>query len=350
MKILILSSLAQNTGCFLRANYIADSLKYNGDSVEVLNPLKKNLPLMLDLIISLPLNIFRVLFSDYDIYMGIKPFPNVTIPLILKKILNHKKIIIDIDDLDSGYRKGILSQINSLSQRPFPKHFDLVTYHNALLKKYIQTEFLIDSKKMYKLDQGVDLKIFDFRRKNLELRRKFANDNEKIVTYMGHLNIASDLDDIIRAIKIIYGKKKFIFLVAGGGPEESTFKELAKELDMDVKFTGHLKNQDIADYVSIADLCLVYYKDKVANYYRCSMKLRECMAMGKKIVCDDIGELKKFKKYTYQTGPDLNEYANKILETLDKGDNREKLGRLFIEKNLDWKKLGAKFLKTIKKI
>jgi hypothetical protein len=80
------------------------------------------------------------------------------------------------------------------------------------------------------------------------------------------------------------------------------------------------------------------------------MKLRECMAMEKKVVCDDVGELKKFKKYTYQTSPDLNQYSQKIIEALKSSDERKKRARIFIENNLDWKKLGEKFLKTIKKV
>lgn len=346
MKIAVLSSLAQNTGCFLRAGYLAKSLK-GYSSVRYLKPLPKNLPFMLDMLLSIPINIFRVLFSNADVFIGIKPFPNVTLPLLIKKIISGSKVIIDIDDLDSGYRKGLLSKINSLIQKPFPKYFDLVTYHNSLLHDYIKKEFKVE-KELYKLEQGVDLDVFNYKIKENKLRKKFSKNNEKIILFIGHLNIASDLDEIIRAMKIVQKKSGAVFIVAGGGPEENNFKKLAKEIGVKAVFTGHISKEEIVKYVSVADLCLVYYKDKPANYYRCSMKLRECMAMEKKIVCNDVGELKEFKKYCYQSGTSLEEYANKIIKTLKAGDKREIKARKLIEKRFNWNKIGEKFVKKLR--
>ncbi len=356
MKIAVLSSLAQETGSWLRTQYIADSLRNAGKGkieVEAVKPLKKSLPLMMDMALSIPLNFLKILFNKSDVFIAVKPFPNLSVPLVAKKMLDKSKIIVDIDDLDSGYRKGLLSEINAFSQKPFPRYFDIVTYHNSLLYDYIQKEFKVQKEKLYKLDQGVDFRIFDYKIKDENLRKKFADKNEKIILFMGHLNIASDLDEIIKAMKIVQEKlsktrTKFVFLVAGGGPDEENFKNLAEELGVKAIFTGYVNKEDIAKYVSIADLCIVYYKDKNVNYYRCSMKLRECMGMGKKIVCDDVGDLKQFSKYTYQTKADMNEFAEKIIKLLkSKGDGRELKARKFIEKNLDWNKLGEKFLEKI---
>ena len=115
MKIAVLSSLAQETGCWLRTQYIANSLRNAGRGdveVETIKPLKKNMPFMFDMVLSIPINFTKVLFNKSDVFVAVKPFPNVTIPLVAKKIIDNKKIIVDIDDLDSGYRKGLLSQVN----------------------------------------------------------------------------------------------------------------------------------------------------------------------------------------------------------------------------------------------
>lgn len=349
MKIAILSSLAQNTGCFLRAGYLAESLKKSFE-VEYLKPLPKTLPFMLDILISLPLNIIRVLFNKAEVFVAIKPFPNVTLPLLIKKGISKSKIVIDIDDLDSGYRKGLLSKINSFAQRPFPKYFDLVTYHNSLLREHILKEFKVEKENLYRLLQGVDLKVFNCKIKDKELRKKFP-ENKKIIVFTGHLNIACDLEEVIKAMKIVQNNINVVFIVAGGGPEENNFKKLAKNMGVRATFTGHLKKEEITKYISIADLCLVYYKDKPANYYRCSMKLRECLAMGKKVVCNDVGELKEFKDYCYQSKTNLEDYSRKIIEALEsKDDEREKKARKFIEKNFDWKKIGKEFSDRIKEI
>lgn len=349
VKIAILSSLAKNTGCYLRAKYLAESLE-DYAKVDYIEPLPKSLPFMFDMILSIPINIIRVLFSDADIFIGIKPFPNLTIPFIIKKVIDKKYIIIDIDDLDSGYRKGLISDISSFMQKPFPKHFDMVTYHNDLLKNYIKKEFGVKEKRLYKLDQGVDLSVFDHRIQDKELRKKFPK-NKKIVLYTGHLNIASDLEDMMIAMKKVQKKADCVFIVAGGGPDESHFKKKAKEMGLNIFFTGHIEIKDVARYISISDICLVYYKDINANYYRCSMKLRECMAMGKKVVTDDVGELKRFKKESFQTSPDNDEYAEMIVKVLKiDNDSVEKNALKKIQKEFDWKNIGRNFFNRLRNV
>lgn len=338
IKVCVLSSLAKNSGCWLRAGYLADSLKKNA-SVQVIEPMTKSLPFMLDMIISIPLNIFKVLFSNADFFIGIKPFPNVTFPLLLAKMLKGKTIAVDIDDVDFGYREGFLSKISSSVQKPFPRYFDTVTYHNELLKSYMIKEFGVDKSKMYKLDQGVDLKLFN---------PALIGGDKNLMFYMGHLNIASDLDAILKAVKIVQERNKKIgFLVAGGGPDEQKFRDLAKKLGLRAIFTGHLSKEKTAEYLRQAGVCLVYYKEKEVNRYRCSMKIRECLAAGKKIVCNNFGDLKQFEEYTYQSPSDILDYSNKILEVIDGGDKRELEGADYIERNLDWDKIGSDFYKNI---
>lgn len=346
MRVTILSSLAQDSGCWLRASYLSYSLQ-NYCEVTLIKPFKKSLPFMLDLFLSIFFNTFSLLFKKSDYIIAIKPFPNVTIPLLIKKYIGNCRIVVDIDDIDSGYRKGLLSKINSFVQKPFPKYFDIVTYHNSLLKDYIAKEFGVDPGRLYNLDQGVDINIFDSRIYDYKLRNNFSN--KKIVLYVGHLNIASDLDMILEAMKIVHGSyDNMVFIVAGGGPDEGDFKKLARELKVDAIFTSQISKEDIVKYISIADLCLVYYKDKTVNYYRCSMKLRECLAMGKKIVCNDVGDLKNFEKYTYQTSSDINQYAKEIISLLESGgDGREVKGMEFIRENLSWHDIGKKFAKIL---
>lgn len=338
MKIAVLSSLAKNTGCWLRAGYLANSLKDKCD-VEIIEPLEKSMPFMFDMFLSIPLNIIKVIRSKADFFIGIKPFPNITIPLLIAKIFKGKKIAVDIDDLDFGYRQGLISQISALVQKPFPRFFDLVTYHNDLLKEHIQKEFGVNKNKIYKLDQGVDLSVFNESQKNGIKNTLF---------YMGHLNVASDLDDIIKAVKLVQNKDKYArFLIVGGGPDEQKFRALTRKLGVKAEFTGHLPKEETAKKLKEADICLVYYKETTANKYRCSMKIRECLAAGKKIVCNNYGDLKAFEKYTYQSSSNIKDFADKILEVMKKGDKREEKGAQYIRTHLNWANIGREFYKKV---
>lgn len=352
MKIVVLSSLAQDSGCYLRARYMADALKPMAE-VRFLKPLFRSLPFMADMLLSVPYNILRVLLSDGDVYIGIKPFPNVTLPLIIKKMLTGKKIVVDIDDLDSGYRKGWLSAVSHLVQKPFPAYFDLITYHNKRLEPYIQRTFSVNKDRLYRLKQGVDTSVFSPGSFDRKLRQRFPEGN-KIIVYTGHLNAASDLEEILRAMKLVFNRfnrKPVTFIVAGGGPDEDRFRNFARKTGVPAYFTGRISHTRVASYISIADICLVYYRDIPVNYYRSSMKLRECLAMNKQVITDNVGELKQFKTYTYQTKPDIVAYAGKIIELLTgKTDQRENAGRDLVRRTCDWNSLGRQFYKRLDRL
>ncbi len=346
MKIILLSSLARDTGCFLRGKYLAASLRSMAD-VHYIPPFPRSLPYKGDLVVSVLINVLRVFFSRADIYIGLKPFPNVTLPLLLIKWIKKKKIVVDIDDRDAGYGEGLVPRLGLFFQKPFPQYFDLVTYHNDLLASYITTTFGVDPERLYQLEQGVDLHVFSPDCYDGDLRRMFPADT-KIVLYCGHLNIAADLEPILEAMKIVQTKVNCTFIAAGGGPAEKFFRQQAQASGVTACFTGRLSSERVASFMAMADVCLVYYRDVPVNHYRCSMKVREYLAMGRKVVADDVGDLRNFRAWTWQTSPDTNDYAEKIREVLTRPtDRREMAGAEYIRDRLNWEDIGKKFYKRL---
>ena len=107
--------------------------------------------------------------------------------------------------------------------------------------------------------------------------------------------------------------------------------------------------EKVVDFVSLSDICLVYYQDRKANYFRTSLKLREYLALGKKVVCNDIGELKDFRKYTYQTSSRLSDFAKMTIKVLSGfNDKREIKGRTFVRRNYSWEKIGRDLAKKLR--
>ncbi len=351
---LILSSLPLNSGCFLRAKYFADSLRKTGAKVKLIKPVRSK-PFMLDFFIHIIKYKFIVFFTRYRTGIAIKPYPNTLLPLLIKKIFCKNKVIVDIDDIDFGYRRGIISFISRLIQKPFPGFCDMVTYHNPLLKKFIMEEYKVSKNKLSVLKQGVDLEVFDYRIDNKIFKKKFIsknklNKNTGIIIYCAHLNIASDLDVILDNIDKVIKKHDSIFIIAGGGPMLEYYKNYAKDLKLDnIFFTGYLTSQQIVKYALLSDYSLVYYKDKKVNYYRSSMKMREQLALQRKVICNDIGELKMFKKYTYQSTGSIKNYIKLIDKCLSNRpkDKREIEGYKFIRKNYDWLSIGREFHKSM---
>lgn len=330
----------------MRALYLADALARNA-SVVFLRPLPRSLPFKADMLLSVFFNTLRVLFTGGDIYIGIKPFPGVTIPLLLKKALARKKVVVDIDDMEAGYQNGILARISTMVQQPFVKYFDLVTYHNDLLADYIGDTFGVDKKRLYQLSQGVDLNLFHTGAGDAALRNRFPAD-KKIVLYTGHLNVASDLEPVLGAMKIVQASVDCTFIVAGGGPDEKRFRQLAKDMGVNVSFTGLISHTQAASYMAIADVCLVYYRPVHVNAFRCSMKLREGLAMGKTVVTNDVGELPQFAPFTVQTSSDIGAFAAGIAGALTiSREGRGRSGAEVMRRAFDWKTLGGAFYRRL---
>jgi len=353
MKILVLSSAPINTGSALRARYIAKALRKQGNDIFFIEPIK-GLPYLLDYGVSLPIYTIKSIFKKCDVAIAVKPFPNGCIPILFKK-LGESKAVVDIDDLDYGYRKGIISLLSKLSQAPFPRRCDLITTYNQYLEQYILDEFKVSNENIYRLDVGVDLSIFNPLREDIiEFSNTSNLKDENLIVYTGHLNIACYLDKILKAFKnVLYYNKKVKLLVVGGGPLLKHYQNIVNKMNLEqnVLFTGYVEHQDIPKYISIANICILYHEDNYVNYVRSSTKIREYLAMGKKVVCNDVGELKLFKEYTYQSSSNIKEFSEEINHALeDTNKNKLKLAQKFIKDNYSWDIIGKKFNKKLTSI
>jgi len=335
-KILMICSLAKGTGAYLRGTYYEKSLKELGNQVDFIKPFRR-LPFETYYLFSLPYYLFKSVFKKCDVVICLKTFPNAMIPALLKK--NAIKII-DIDDLDSGFSR--FSWIMSKLQDPFIKYFDLITVHNDELYKRLTEKLKIPKEKIYRIEQGVRFDIFD------KDKYKKKKSDYKTIVYTGHLSRTSDLDYILLIFSELSKKEKMKFIVVGGGIKLEKYKKLARKLDIkNIEFTGYVLPEKTAEFISKADACIVHYPEIEANKYRASMKIREYLAMEKPAVCNSFGDLKKFKKYTYQfNSKNLNEAVQICFKAL-KSDGREKSGYKYVRENMSWDKIAKGIVKRI---
>jgi len=222
---------------------------------------------------------------------------------------------------------------------------------------YLVKEMGIPKNRTYRLKQGVDLEMFDQKTvfsKVDKLRRKMGLEGKKVITYVGHLDIASDLDVILKALKPILSQvSRARLLIIGDGQKKREFQFLAakQEISEKVVWVGLVGHAEIAPFLELSDVCLVYYKKQKANNYRVSMKLREYLAMAKKVVTNDVGELEDFRNYVYQTSSNLSDFGRMTKKVLlGWGDGREKKGQVFVRQSLSWRKLGRNLAKKLNTI
>ena len=345
LRILVLSGLGKDSGCMVRARYLTASLK-NAGADATLAPGIRTLPLFLDLMVSAVWNL-RLLFSACDVIIACKPLPSVT-PLLMLKGMRGAITVVDIDDLDYGYRTGLLSWITRRMETPFPKRCNIVTYHNEALIRVIRDTFRVGPEHLFPLPQGVDLSIFYPRQ---QLAHRNGTVPGLVVVYPAHLNRASDLDAIFEVLRLARQLLPALrLIVIGGGPKERHFRRLAKAGNLDgyVEFTGYVQPERVPAYLAMGDAGIVYYKDTEVNYYRSSMKLREMLAAGLKVVSTDVGECRQFARFTYQAPPEPQAVAELLVRTLTEGgDGREVAGSAFVRKEMNWNTIGDRLYKKL---
>ncbi len=369
LRIVVVSALAENTGCALRAKYIAHSLESEETEVQYVVGMKTK-PFMLDFIITLFINI-RLLFIPSDIIIGCKPYPNIALWMYLAKVLQKKYIVFDIDDADT-FRKGLIGKIGTMVQKPYPKKANLITYHNENLVGYIKNHFGVEYEKMYQLAQGVDMeyfhpldedeeKLFAIWREHY-LKLNDLND-KKILLYIGHLNIASDLEDILSILEEVVVDENFHdtrLVIIGGGDRLNYFRSLVFKMNLHdyCIFTGYVDYRDISRYASISSKAIVYYSDIEENYMRQSMKMRELLAMGHTVICNDVGELREFGEFSYQvSGFSIEKMATMVKRVLSddslsfdnivftkESQSKRENGYLYIKEHYNWETIGRCFL------
>ncbi len=349
MKILVLSSQARNTGSNLRAFYIYKNLKGHNAETAYIEPPFKSMPFMFDFLLSLVYYFFALMNSRYDAVIIVKPYPNTVLPALMLKA-KGARIIIDIDDLDYGYRGGILSAIIKKLQEAMIRTADLLTSHNSSLIKLIEADHPQFKGKIYSLKQCVDLEYF---RVSAGLKKMAAGirkgyNGKTILFYMAHLNIASYLEDIFSSIQGIKDEN-IVLVVAGGGPLLHYYMSMAEKMGMSerVVFLGQLTPGAAAAHALASDVCLVYYRAEPVNNFRASMKLREYIALGKRVIATNVGEIKIFKDFIFLSKPDPAAFGAVIKKGIKSLDKKGEKGYKFISDNYNWKSEAKKFLKYL---
>jgi len=326
----------------LRAAAVARLLRESG--YEIAAPRPRGRPGSIgELVRTLIPNCWTALTCRADLAVGWKPHLNVTLPLLICR-LRGIPTWIDVDDLDHAYRDGFLGRVVEVSQRPFPRLFRIVTYHNPRLKDHLLGPMRCRPEQLLRVEQGVDYGTFGVppaAARTGAIRKTFAVAGKRVAIYTAHLNVASDLEPVLAAWQMVVTQlPDALLLVVGGGPLLDAYRAMVRSMGLagHVAFTDEVPHQDVPAYVAVGNAALLYFSARLASDYRCSLKLREYFAAGVRVVCNDVGELKEFAHLTYQSPSDPKQFAANIVRVLQGfSDGRERTARTYAAEHLDWR-------------
>ncbi len=349
LKVLIISSTSRDSGGYLRASGLADGLRRAGAKVFLITPPYAQ-PFFLDYLISLLGNILLTFWRRFDVAVAIKPFPNACLPLWIQKLYGAYTVV-DVDDIDYAYRGGFIASLIRLLQRPWPRRFSLVTYHNPLLVDHIVKEFGVLRRQTRQLPQGVRLGLFRALKAAAVRKGRAGLGLEGkgfLLGYSAHLNVAAEGTFILKMLARLRGRlPDSRLLVVGGGPDLAGWKRETRRRGLAgaVHFTGYLEHRRVAANIGLVDVCLLYYPPGRANRVRSSIKLREYLSLGMPVVSNRFGELSDFAGYSYQCGGRIGDFVGKLARLYRSGgDGREKRGQEFVMKEYDWDTISKGFL------
>lgn len=218
------------------------------------------------------------------------------------------------------------------------KRVDTVISVSHENKKYYEKRYPFLKNKIKVIPVGISE---EFRPLNKnELRNKYGFSlSEKLVLYVGRLEKEKQVDQIIRSFGQIDAK----LIIVGDGREESSLKNLAKELNLiNVIFMKGIAHDHIPEIMNCADALVLFSK-----YEGMPTVVLEALACGKPVISSDVGDVRK-AVIDNKTGFIANEdnfasYVNTALENPSRF--QEECVRM--ASNYSWDKICEQTMKVL---
>lgn len=206
--------------------------------------------------------------------------------------------------------------------------------NSGYMRNEVKHVFNIPEDKIYIIPNGVNLNKFNGYEKDIEFRRRYAADNEKIVFFVGRLVNEKGVHVLIDAVpKILHYYNDTKVIIAGRGPELDHLKCMTYQRGIAHKvcFTGYICEDDLKKLYKCADVAVF-----PSLYEPFGIVALEGMVANVPVVVSEAGGLAEIvehgvdgmKSYTGNS----NSLADSILDILHNPDKAEKMKKRAYEK------------------
>jgi glycosyltransferase involved in cell wall biosynthesis len=365
MKIILASPFTSTSGSAIRFWNIAAQLRAQGFTVVYTDRAKRGAeplyrvdgityrpsrtftPLFLDILFSAVYTVF-LLFRHLDcrIFYALKPAPNNCCAALLARLFG-KKIILDIDDLDYEYLgPGMKKNVSGFFFRFFPRFFPVITCHTPALMNYCKDRLKIPDRRLYYLAQGVSDEFL----RTAAAEPTGGETAALSIMYVATLGITSDFDDLLPMLaRVLTGCESATVTVVGDGTRRSRFEARAGELGLSGRlvFTGRIAHADLPALMTRHRIGLNYMRKSVVNDCRAILKIREYLACGLQVVCNDAGDARLFSDHA-DVEQDIAHMEHRLAGLLAQPGGRNVSGRRFVEEHYSWQSIVDDFVRYLR--
>lgn len=120
--------------------------------------------------------------------------------------------------------------------------------------------------------------------KNLDLRRRYASDDEPILCHISNFRKVKRVKDVLRIFAKVNNLKRSRILLVGDGPERYSLEELCRELSLGDRVIFSGKVRDTRQVLELADLFLL-----PSDTESFGLAALEAMAVGVPVVSSNTG-------------------------------------------------------------
>ncbi len=179
------------------------------------------------------------------------------------KHLYRKPLIATIHSTEYGRRTGIHNDL----QRSIHEVEGWLCWEawriimcSYYMRDHVSWCFDVPNNKLCVVPNGVDVTKFHFNFNHWDIRRRFAQDSEKIVLYVGRIVPEKGLDVLIKALPVVSSRGVSAkIVVVGEGSQKHEYQKLAGDLGLSdrVFFAGHVDDWILRALYRVADVTVV---------------------------------------------------------------------------------------------